>query len=257
MGLLSGSVDFYAGAITDAILSQAQGQDTVSITPVYRGFGGSLVLAKSVADKLGVSAGSPLDAKLKSLNGLIVATPSATSTYTLTLSAAAAIAGSKVTLTYMAQPAMVAALQTGAIQGMMVGAPYYAQAEIAGTGTTLLSGPKGEFPKGTTASYAVVLNAKRDYAVAHRDVVAKLNRVFAELSEATAERPAEVRAALGRVFPSLDAKTLDLIFSSEAHGFTTSPLTEADVAQDIAYLQSNGIKFSQPQRVTPENILFK
>ena len=257
MGLLSGSLNFTTGAITDTIAAQAQGQDVVSFVSVYRGFGGSLVMAKGVADKLGISAKSPLNDRFKAIDGLVVATPSATSSYTFALKAIGEATGAKPRLIYMAQPAMVAALQTGAVQAIMVGAPYYAQAELNGTGVILANGPAGEFPKDAVPSHALVLNAKRDFAAANPQLIAKMRAVFADMVKAANERPDEVRAALGRLFPELDAPTLAVVFKSEINGFKTWDLSEADIAQDIAFLRRNGIELPQNDRVTPANILFK
>jgi ABC-type nitrate/sulfonate/bicarbonate transport system substrate-binding protein len=257
MGLISNSLNFTTGSITDTIVAQAQGQDIVSLASVNREFAGTLVVAKSVADKLGISSAAPLNDRLKAVNGLVIATPSATSTYTFVLKAATEPLGVKPTFTYMAQPAMVAALQTGAIQGMMVGAPFYAQAELNGTGVILVNGPKAEFPQDTVPSHSLVLNAKRDYATANPALVAKMRAVFFDMAKAATENPDGVRAALARLFPDIDARTLASLFESEIVGFRTWPLAEKDIAQDIAFLRKNGVELRQADRATPANILFK
>ncbi len=46
----------------------------------------------------------------------------------------------------MAQPAMVAALQAGAVRGIMYGSPFWEPAVTGGFGLILLDGPSGEFP---------------------------------------------------------------------------------------------------------------
>jgi ABC-type nitrate/sulfonate/bicarbonate transport system substrate-binding protein len=257
MALISNSLNFATGSLTDAIVSQAQGQDIVSLASVNREFAGTLVLAKSLADKLGISSTSPLNDRLKAVNGLVVATPSATSTYTFVLKAATEPIGVKPSFTYMAQPAMVAALQTGAVQAIMVGAPFYAQAEVNGTGVILVNGPKGEFPKDTVPSHALVLNAQRAYAIANPELVAKMRAVFADMAKAATENPDSVRAAIGKLFPDIDAKTLATLFESEVNGFKVWPLSEQDIAQDIAFLRKNGVELRQADRVTPANIFFK
>jgi ABC-type nitrate/sulfonate/bicarbonate transport system substrate-binding protein len=240
MGLIAGSLNFTASAPTDVVVSAARGQDMVVISTVYSGFAAVMVLSKGTVEKLGVSASAPIAERLKALNGLILASPSATSTYTFAAKGAAAANGATVRLTYMDQPSMVAALNKGAIQGFLASAPYYSQSVLKGDSVIWVSGPKGEFPPQYSPANAVTLNALRSYAQANPDIVQRAVAVFKDFSTAVKQRPAEVKAALGRVFPSVDAATIDLLFETDSLGFATKPLTKEDMAREIAFVKASG-----------------
>jgi ABC-type nitrate/sulfonate/bicarbonate transport system substrate-binding protein len=252
MGVIPGSLHFWTGAPTDVILSTIRGQDLVAITGVYRGFAGVLVLSKAVAEKSGISAAASVNERLKALDKLVIAAPSATSTFTFSLKAAAEAVGAKVSFTYMAQDAMFAALERGAVQGFVAGAPFYGQPVLSNSGVIWLNGPKGEFPAQYVPVNAVTLNAKRDFATANPDVVKRASAAIADLAKAAEERPADVKAAIAALYPTLTPQTLELLFDSESIGFKTAkPLTSDEIAREIAYMKSSGIDLPQiePGRV--------
>ena len=241
MGLISGSLDFASTAGTDVVVSQARGQKLVAVTSVYTGFAGVLVLSKAVADKLGVSPTAPVAQRLKALDGLLIASPSATSTYTFAFKAASEAAGAKIRFTYMAQPAMVAALETGAIQGIIAGSPIYARPVLNGSGVMWINGPKRELAPEFTPAHAVTLNTKREFAQANPDLIKRITAVFGDLAKAVDERPNDVKAAILKLFPELDARTLDLLYVTESQGFKARPLTVRDMAHEIAFVKASGI----------------
>ena len=53
---------------------------------------------------------------------------------------------------------------------------------------------------------------KRDYALANPELIKRVTAAFTDFGKAVAETPAQVKATIARVFPSLEEKTLDLIF---------------------------------------------
>lgn len=257
MGLISGSLDFTTTAPTDIVVSQARGQQLVSIAATYRGFPGVLVLAKAVAAKLSVAAQAPVAERLKALDGLVIATPSATSTYTFSFKSAAEAVGARIRFTYMAQPAMIAALETGAINGFVAGSPIYAKPVLNGSGIIWINGPKAELPQKFVPVNALTINAKREFAEANRDLVQRITATFAELARAVDERPADVKAAIARLFPDLDAKTLELLFETESVGFRVKPLTVADMANEMEYTKLSGVPLPGIEKVQPANLMLR
>ena len=256
MALISGSINFASSAATDAIFSQARGQDVVALVEGYHGFAGVVVLAKSVADKLGVSASAPAAERFKALNGLTIGSPSPTSSYTLGVKLPAESLGAKVNFVYMSQPAMVAALQTGSIQGYIAGAPYYAQPVINGGGVIWLDGPKGEFPPQFVPANATVLLALRAYAVAHPDIVQRMNEAFLDFGKAAVERPADVKAAIAKLYPDVQPKLLDVIFESEVHSFSIGKLTVEEIAHDLELMKATGVDLSRVADMKPSAFLY-
>jgi ABC-type nitrate/sulfonate/bicarbonate transport system substrate-binding protein len=257
MGLIAGSLDFTTTAPTDVVAAQARGQKLVAVTSVYGGFAGVLILSKAVADKLGVAPTAPVMQRLKALDGLSIATPSPTSTYTFAYKSAAEAAGAKIRFTYMDQPSMIAALETGAIQGFIAGSPIYARPLLSGSGVMWISGPKRELPPESTPAHAVTLNAKRDFAEANRDLVQRLIAVFADFAKAVQERPADVKAAIARLFPDLDPRTLDLLYVTESLGFKAKPLTVEGLAHEIAFVKATGIQLPQIDKLAPADLIFR
>ena len=255
MGMISGSLDFATTAPTDVVVSQARGQKVVALCSVYTGFAGVLVLSKAAAAKTGVLATAPVKERLKALNGLLIASPSATSTYTFAYKSAAEAAGANIKFVYMAQPAMVAALESGAIQGFIAGSPVYARPIVAGSGVMWINGPKRELGDQFTPINALTLNARRDFAQDNQSLVKNLTAVYTDLGKAVEERPAAVKAAILKLYPELDSKTVELIYATESQGFKAKPLTKADMAHEISFVQKSGMPL-QTDKLDPAAMIF-
>jgi ABC-type nitrate/sulfonate/bicarbonate transport system substrate-binding protein len=254
--LISKSTDFALSGAAELIAANARGQPVVAVANTYGGFSGTLVLAKSVADKLGVAPDAPVTARLKALDGLVLASPSATGAYTLTIRAAAAAAGANVRLVYMALPAMQAAMDSGAVQGYMTGAPFWSVPVLKGSGVAWLSGPKGEFPAEFIPAITSNIQTLKSNAQAKPGQMKRLAEVFADLGRAIDERPADVKAAVGRLYPTLDAATLDLLFEAEARSWKPRPLSAKDMAHEISYIKRGGIPIPNVDTIDPATMLW-
>ena len=254
--LISRSIQFNLTGSTEVAVANGRGQRMVAIANVYGSFSGSVVIARAAAEKSGVSIDAPAAARFKVLDGLLIASPSATSSYTFAVKRAAEMAGANVRFTYISQPAMAAALQSGAIQGYICSAPFWAQPVLNKVGVLWLSGPKGDFPIEVTPVSAMAVNAIRDYAEANPDVIRRVAAAFAEGTRAVSERPADVKAIIARLYPDLDAATLELLYASESLGWKTTPLTPADMAREVAFLKSTGVPLPQIDGVPPAAMLF-
>jgi ABC-type nitrate/sulfonate/bicarbonate transport system substrate-binding protein len=254
--LIAKSVDFALSGPGELVVAQGRGQKVVLIANAYAGLSGTVVLAKSVADKLGVAPDAPIKQRLKALDGLVLGSTSATGVYTVSIRGAASAVGANVRFAYMAQPAMTAALESGAIQGFVGGAPFWSVPLLKGSGVLWISGPKGELPAEFTPSSAANLQAMRDFAEANAELMKTVAAVFAELDAAITDRPAEVKAALGRLYRDLDASTLDLLFNAESAAWKAKPLTAKDIAVEIAYVKSSGAPLPQIDNVDPKSMIF-
>jgi len=255
--LISGSLKVVLSGPTELIAAQARGQNVVAIATTYRGLGQCLVLAKAVADKLGVSPTAAVTERLKAINGLLLGAPSATSIATIALKGAANAAGASVRFTYMDQPTMVAALQSGAVQGYIASAPFWAFPVTKGTGVLWINGPAGEFPVQYAPANTGHLEMMRGFAEANRDLVQGIAAVLADFVEALDDHPAEVKAAVAKLYPDLDAGTLDLLFASESLGWKAKPPTAADFAHDIAFLKSSGVLLPRIDSLDPASMVFR
>ena len=81
--VVAGSAVFSGAGASEVLAARVRGVDIVIVANIYRGLSGSVVLAKSVAAKLGVSPTAPVEQRLHALDGLAIASPSATSAYTI------------------------------------------------------------------------------------------------------------------------------------------------------------------------------
>jgi ABC-type nitrate/sulfonate/bicarbonate transport system substrate-binding protein len=234
--LVSGSVKIVLAGPGELITARAAGRNVVTIANLYRGFAPTLVLSKTVADKLGVSPNAPIAERLKALNGLAIATPSATSNFTIGYKAAATkLAGSDIRFVFMAQTAMPIALETGAIQGYLASAPFWIFPVAKGTGVVWVSSPKGEIPSEFAPTSSSLVLTMRDYAEANPDIAKIFRDVVAEFGKAIDERPNDVKAAIAKVFPDLDAQTIETFYKAEASAWQTKPLTPSDIAREIEF----------------------
>ena len=255
VALISRSVDIAMSGTADAVAAQARGQKVLIIANTFAGLSGNLVLSKVVVDKLGISPSAPIAERLKALDGLLIASTSATSSFTISYGTSARAVRANIRFTYMGLPAMVAALETGAVQGIIATAPFWTVPVVKGTGVLWIAGPKGELPAEFVPASAADLQVMRDYADANPEVVKSVIAVVAELRKVIAERPAEVKAAIARLYPELNPATLDLIYGVDSAAWNAPPLTAADIAHEIAYVKLSGGPVEQLAGIDPASML--
>jgi len=253
--LISKSVDVALVGSADLIAAQARGQQVVLLAPAYAGFGGSLVLAKAVADKLGVMPNAPARERLKALDGVLIGTASPTSPYTVALRGAAQAAGATPRFAYVSVPGMAAALESGAIQGFIASASFWVPAVLKGSAVLWVDGPKGDLPAENTPRLSLGAAALRDYTQAHAAEVQQLRAVLADLARAIAERPAEVKAAAARLYPGLDAQLLDRMLTAEMPAWRGRSLTAKDMAHEIEFVKSTGAPIPGLDKLDPAALL--
>lgn len=255
--LVSKSVNFAVSGAGDLITPNAKGRNIVAIANAYNGLGGGLVLSKAAIDKLGISATAPVKDRLKVLDGLLIGTTSPTSVLTISLKGAALGAGANIRFTYLAQPAYTAALESGAIQGFIGGAPFWAHPIVRGSGVLWLNGAKGEFPPENAPTTSSLVMTLRETAEADPELVKKVKAVFVELGTAVEERPADVRAAIARLYPDLSSSTIDLLFDNESGAWKSPPLTIEQMEHEIAYVKLSGQAPPEIDRVSPASLIMR
>lgn len=255
--LIAKSVDFAQSGLAEAIAAQARGQKVMVVANSYAGLSGSLVVSKAVADRLGVSARAPITERLRALDGLLIASTSATSSFTFAYRGAANAAGANPRFTYMGLPAMGAALDSGAVQAMVATAPFYAFPVLKGTGVLWISAPKGELPALNRSASAANFQVMRDFADANPEVMKRFAAVSADLTAAIEQDPQAVKGALAKLYPELDAATLDLLYTLEGPALKVRRLTVADVLHEIAFVKSGGAQFPGIETVDPSSILLR
>lgn len=255
--LLSKSVEFSVTGISEVIAATARNQQLLVVANLYNGLAGSLILAKPVADRLGVKPDAPLAQRLKTLDNVLLASVSKISSLTIAYKGAANANGAEPRFSYMAVGAMGAALESGAIEGAVVTAPFWALQVMKGTGVLWLSPARGDLPADLMPTTASVAATTKALAESDPALVRKVAAVFDDLSAAFTQRPAEVKAAIARLYPELETKTLDLVFEMEAKAFAGKIMTPADVVHDIKHMKLSGLDLGPIDQVDPASVLFK
>lgn len=253
--LLSGSVQYTTSAGNEVVMAQARGRDIVALNSLYTGFSGVVVLSTAAAAKVKVATTAPVQDRLRALDGLVIAAPSASSSFAAALRPAAEAAGAKIRFTYMAQSTMDAALDKGAIDGFIASAPFYAFPVLHSTGVIWVNGPKGEFPAAFTPASAIGLNTLRSYAQAHPILTKKMKEVFVDFATTVKDDPQAVKAAIGRLFP-MDSKTLDFLFESESVSFRAKTPTVSDMEREIKFVKGSGAQVPNLDQVDPKKLLY-
>ena len=236
--VLSGSAEFASAGPGEVLAARLRGQKMLIVASIYSGLAGTLVLSKATAERFGAS--TTVEARLKALDGLTIATPSATSAYTHPYKGAAEAMGARPRFVYMAQPTMAAALQAGAVQGLIAGAPFSTAAIASGAGQLWISGPKGELPANVLPASSACVETSEAYFAAHPDMVRRMEASFGALVAFLRDQPDEALRLLGQAYPQLDATTLQAAFRDEAPNWSRPFLTEADLRQEIAIQVASG-----------------
>jgi len=255
--VISRSVEFGQTATAEVITAAAKGQNLVFVAKHYNGLAGSLVLSKKAVERLGVSPDAPAATRLKALNNLLLASVSKISSLTIAYKGAANAVGAEPRFSYLAVNAMPAALDAGAVDGIIVTAPFWTQPVVKGTGVLWLSPAKGDLPPEFVPSTPSATITTRAFAESNPEVVNKVADVFGELSDVLVKRSSEVKQIIAKLYPDLDDRTLDLILVLEGGAFVTKPLTSAELAHDVEYMRKAGGDYGPIEKLDPSSLLLK
>ncbi len=216
---LSGSVQFATGNVDSALNASAQGKMIYLPLRLYSGQPGYLVLSNKFAGASKVDPKAPLMDRLKALKGATLASPSLGSTNTIFLKKAAETAGVNITVTYIASEAMVAALKTGNIDGMIVSSPYAEVSVAQGIGVIWVEGPRGEFPGTRADDFVIPLSVPEPTLTANPNVVERVIRAYLAAADFVKSKPNEARAAIRNRFASQDDALFALVWERNLPAF--------------------------------------
>lgn len=252
--LIGGSVPFAVTGPPDTLMARVRGQDIVIAANLYAGFAGSVVIASSVASRVGIAATAPLKDRFRALDGLVVAVPSATSVLLGPIKQAAEEAGAKVRFTYMTQGSMPAALEKNAIQGMVASYPFAGVPVLRGAGVLWIDGPGGELPPDVAATSSSVVVTTGAYLKANRATVQKLQQVIVAIADFVGKDPDRAKAALAASYPDLSAQEIDLAFKQQWRNWTKPYLNETDIKQEVKLLTAS-TKVPGLEKLEPTSVL--
>ena len=254
--LISGSLQVILGGPGEQVAAAARGQPIVLLTNVYWGQTGTLVLAKDIAEKSGVSPKAPLTERLKVLEGVPLASVSATSALTASFKGAADNAGIRLSFVYMAQSAMGAAMELGAIKGFIASAPIWGPTVVRGRGVEWISAPKGDLPDVNVPRGATGFQAMRAFADANPDLMRQVLKSYRDFSDILEKTPDQVRASFGRIYPDVEPAAMDILFNAEHNAFKMRDVTVADMQHEIDFIKASGAPIPNIEKIDPAAMLY-
>jgi ABC-type nitrate/sulfonate/bicarbonate transport system substrate-binding protein len=235
--LLSHSTHLVIAGIGELLAARAHGLDVALVTNNYHKFAGWVVLAKPVADKLTVRPDSPLRDRLKALDGLKIAVPSATSALLAPVRSAASEVGGNARYAYMSQPAAVAALESGSIDGMIAAFPFAGRPVVRGTGVLWIDGVRGDLPASSMPASSSCTLTTREYRDANTDTIQRFQLAMKDVAVFIRDHSPEARTALLKAYSDMERDEVGLAYDKQAQNWTYPFLTEDDMRQELKLLR--------------------
>jgi hypothetical protein len=96
----------------------------------------------------------------------------------------------------------------------------------------------------------------RGFAEANPGLMRQLIETMDELSVLIRMKPDEVKAAVAKLYPDVDAATMDVLFAAEAAAWNTRPMTAADMRHEIDFMRSGGSAMRGLDRLDPNTMLY-
>lgn len=253
--LISGSVQVSLGGSGEQIAAASRGQPVVVLTNVYWGQPGTLLLAPEVAERSGVSPTASVRDRYRALEGLTIASVSASSPFTVSFRGAGDRFGVKMNFVYMGQPSMMAALESGAIKGFISSAPLWGPAALRGRAVEWISAPKGDLPDKNVPRASTSYQVMRPFAEANPDLMQQVLQSHREFSDVLVQTPDKVRAVLSGLYPSVAPEALDILFRAEHGAWKMRYVTIADMRHEIEFVGALGA-VPNLDRVDPASLLY-
>lgn len=204
----SRSADFAVVGMQPSISARENGADLVAVSGLFNAYPIQLVLSKAAMDKSGITAGMGIDEVVSRLKGVAIAVTGIGSTTDVLLRSWLVKRGvnpeEAITIQPLGNPAaMFAAFEQGAIDGIMLGAPWPERAEADGTGVIVVDPLKGGIPELDGVPYTAVI-ASSGLVKDKPEVVGSVVHALAEAMKLTAAEPEKVGAMLKSYFPDTD-----------------------------------------------------
>jgi sulfonate transport system substrate-binding protein len=215
--LVSGSAQFAMGGGQGFFTAQASGQHLYMLAKGGSGLGTQLVLTPAAAKKTGLTSSSTTAERVKALNGLTIASASASSSWTAQANKAAATQGAKIKWTYIAETALAAAMKQGNIDGLVAAPPWTTQVLFNKTADMWLNGPAGSFPGGfAVPSYGDPLVATtKAYTTAHPAAVKAFTKSILAASDLVNSNPTKAAAIVKQVaYPTMSQSEFQQVWAA-------------------------------------------
>jgi ABC-type nitrate/sulfonate/bicarbonate transport system substrate-binding protein len=193
------STNFCASTSEGLVLARVEGAPAIAIQAHNRAMTLSVVLRKSIVDKLGLTRESPIDARIKALTqlGTIGATgPGAASEqiFKFLVKKAGGI-GTILKFVYIGAPELPPSLMNNVIDAYALSPPSAEITEPSGKGYVLIPLGKGEVPELTDYPYEVLM-VRPDYVETNPKIAMAVARAISRGGALFRSKPEEAKAAL-------------------------------------------------------------
>jgi ABC-type nitrate/sulfonate/bicarbonate transport system substrate-binding protein len=235
--LTGGSGQFVVTGSADLFSAAKSGQHLYILAKASSGLSTQVVLTAAGVKATGLTASAPLAQRIKALNGLTIASPSAASSWTAQAAKAAATQGATIKFTYVQENSMAAAMQAGKIDGLVAAPPWSTEALYAKTGTLWLSGPDGTFPGGyAVSSYGDPLVATtKAYGDAHPQVAEEFTKSILQAAALLKTQPAQAAGYVKQVaYPSMNAAEFNQVWAATKPLLLTPSLSLSSLKSTLA-----------------------
>jgi NitT/TauT family transport system substrate-binding protein len=243
--VLGGSGDVASAAFENNVQSAQAGHPLVAFAALMNRYSNELVMQKSTAQKLGVSASSPMDQKIKALKGLKIGITSAGSATDDTLRFMLKRVGldpdRDVQITPLKQDSVaLAAFEHGQVQAMLYPSPAPQEAIAKGSAVSLLNLADGTVP-GLDHYLFITLLASDKWINGHQDAAKKLAAAIGQAETLIKEHPDQASASLRKYFPSLSGQAFSLAFKANLPAYATDPgITDPEQQAVLKFLGVQG-----------------
>jgi ABC-type nitrate/sulfonate/bicarbonate transport system substrate-binding protein len=235
--LTGGSGQFVVTGSADLFSAAKSGQHLYILAKASSGLSTQIVLTSAGVKKTGLTASAPLAQRIKALNGLTIASPSAASSWTAQAAKAAATQGATIKFTYVQENSMAAAMQAGKIDGLVAAPPWSTEALFAKTGTLWLSGPDGTFPGGyAVSSYGDPLVATtKAYGDAHPQVAEDFTKSIVQAGALLKSEPSQAAAYVKQVaYPTMSEAEFNQVWAATKPLLLTPSLSSQSLKSTLA-----------------------
>lgn len=222
--VVGGSAAFCASTSEGLVLANLEGVPVIAIQAHNRTLTLSVTVRKTIADKLGLTRKSPINARLKALTqlGPIGATEPGAASEQIFRFLVKKIGGdpSKLKFVYLGAPQLGPSLMNGVIDAFALSPPSGEATEPSGKGYVLIPLGLGEVPELTDYPYEVLL-ARPDYVQKNPKIATAVARAISRGGALFHTKPEAAKAALRsyRLFTpeKLNNEVFDLSYAMVAN----------------------------------------
>ena len=242
------------------IKSAAKGGGLVALATGYDAYPIQLVLAKSVAEKRGITAAMPLDERIKRIKGLKIAISSPGSSTDLFMRTILLVRGMDPDKDVSLQPVgagapELCALEAGAVDGFSFGSPFTTSAINRGLAIMLADPMIGEVPEFRDTPYQIVATSRQTLEQ-KPNVIAKAVRALAKAQKLIRDNPAEAKRAARPGFKSMSDADYSSGFDAHAGGVPKAvAITEEQFKRTVDLMnltEKEKLTLSYAEAVAPE-----